>query len=354
MAKHPGRLMRPLSRRHFLQTSAAAGAGFAALDQVAQAQTSTADLYAAAKKEGRVVWWCGTYDHPTLEALHNAFTQTYPGVGLDFIWATGEVIYTRIQQNLQAGVKEVDVFCTSNAGHWPRFKSQGALTPYQPSQEDALSAPFRNVDPDHMFRANGVEVVAINYRSDKVQAPPAKWTDLLDPKWANAITLGSPVFSGDMVNWTIAMLDLYGASFFQNLAKNNPKVGRSILGTGTDILSGERTVGVGLIENTTLLKKGGNPIAIRPPEDGVILAFGYTGILKDAPHPNAAKLLMEFTNSQQYSQALTTTCRFPLRDDVPSANGFNLATLKSYKSPMERLASGTNGAIKTWNAALGM
>ena len=30
------------------------------------------------------------------------------------------------------------------------------------------------------------------------------------------------------------------------------------------------------------------------PEDGAVLAFGYTGILKTAPHPNAAKLLMNF------------------------------------------------------------
>jgi iron(III) transport system substrate-binding protein len=354
VAKHSETPLHTVSRRGFLQTSAAVAAGLAVQQRPASAQASTDELYEAAKKEGRVVWWAGTYDHPTIDALRAAFMETYPGVQLDYIWATGEVIYTRMQQNLHAGVNQVDVFCTSNAGHWPLLKNQNVLMPYQPKEEADLSAPYRNIDPDHMFRANGVEVVAINYRTDKGLTPPAKWTDLLDGKWQNQITLGSPVFSGDMVNWTIAMLDIYGEKFLTDLSKLNPKIGRSILGTGTDILSGERTVGVGLIENSTLLEKGGNPIAVRPPDDAVILAFGYMGILKDAPHPNAAKLLTEFVDSKRYSEALTKVYRFPLRDDVPSTNGFELSKLKTYKSSVERLATGTNDAIKKWNAAVGL
>jgi iron(III) transport system substrate-binding protein len=320
----------------------------------AATSTNTADLYAAAKKEGKLVWWCGTYDHPTIDALRGAFMATYPGIEVDYIWATGEVVYTRIQQNLQAGVKEVDVFSTSNAGHWPLLKKQNVLTPFRASNASSLSAPFRNVDPDDAFRANGVEVVVVNYRSDKITTPPSRWTDFLKPEWAGKLTLGSPVFSGDMVNWTVAMIDKYGDKFLAQLAKTNPKVGRSILGTGTDILSGERLVGAGLVSNTTLLRKGGNPIAVRVPDDDAILAFGYTGILKDAPHPNAAKLLMEFTASKAYSQTLTKTYRFPLRDDVASSNGLTLKTMKTYKSTIERLATGTSGAIAQWNAALGI
>ena len=256
-------------------------------------------VYAAAKREGKVVWWCGTYDQPTIQALRQAFIQTYPGVDVDFIWATGEVVYTRIQQNLQAGVKEVDVFSTSNAGHWPLLKKQNALLPYPVADEASLSAPFRNVDPDNAFRANGVETVVIASRSDKVSAPPGKWTDLLNPEWSGKCTLGSPAYSGDMVNWTVAMLAQHGDGFLEKLAKTNPKIGRSILGTGTDLISGERSVGVSLLENTSLLKHEGNPVAITVPEEGAILAFGYTGILKTAPHPNAAKLLMDFTELKQ-------------------------------------------------------
>ncbi len=287
----------PLSRvsRRAILAGVATGLATPMIGRPTPARAATEDaLYTAAKKEGKVVWWCGTYDQPTIQALRHAFMKAYPGVDVDFIWATGEVVYTRIQQNLQAGVREVDVFCTSNAGHWPLLKKQNALLPYPVADEAALSAPFRNVDPDHAFRANGVETVAIASRSDHVPNPPGKWTDLLDPAWSGKCTLGSPVYSGDMVNWTVAMLNQHGDGFLQKLAKTNPKIGRSILGTGTDLISGERSVGVSLVENTSLLKHQGNPVTITIPEEGAVLAFGYTGILKTTPHPNAAKLLMDF------------------------------------------------------------
>lgn len=343
-----------VSRRAMLAGSAV-GLALPMIGRSARAQQlGDHPLYAAAKKEGKLVWWCGTYDQPTIHGLRSAFIKTYPGIDLNFIWATGEVVYTRIEQNIQAGVKEVDIFCTSNPGHWPLLKKQNVLMPYKVANEAALSAPFRNVDPDNQYRANGVEVVAINYRTDHVPTPPANWTNLVDPQWHGKLTLGSPVYSGDMVNWTVAMLNLHGDEFLEALAKTDPKVGRSILGTGTDLISGERSVGVGLIANTTLLKHQGNPVGVTIPSDGAVLAFGYTGILKTAPHPNAAKLFMNFIESKAYSEALTKTFRFPLRDDVKSTNGFELSTMKTYKSSVARLAAETAPAIRKWKDAFGV
>jgi iron(III) transport system substrate-binding protein len=345
------------SRRQFLIKSAAAaaaaGTGLLSFDKDANAQNRNDALYEAAKKEGKVVWWCGHLDRPAMEAVGAAFKKTYPGIEVDSIWQTGEIVYTRVQQNLKADVHEVDVFGTSNAGHWPLLKKQNVLVEYTTSGSAALGKTFKSIDPDNTFRAAGVEVVIINYRSDKVQKPPTKWTDLLDAKWDNKLTFGSPAFSGDIACWTIAMLDKYGDKYLIELAKRNPKIGRSILGSGTDILAGERMVGAGVDANTFLLKRGGNPIDVQFPEDDAILAVGYTGILKGAPHPNAAKLFMEFNDSKEYSQAMVSACRFPIRNDVPSFSGLNLDALKTYRPSIERLSTGTAGAIAKWREAMG-
>lgn len=343
------------ARRKFLLGSAAAvavGAGLMSIDTDAHAQAGTEALYAAAKKEGRLTWWCGFLDRPTMQSVIEAFSATYPGISVDALWETGEVMYARIQQNLKAGVDDVDVCVSSNAGHWPALKKQGALAAFQTSNTSALSPLFRNVEPNHTFRAAGVEVVIIDYRSDKGIRPPAKWTDMLDPTWDNKLTFGSPAFSGDVANWTIAMLDQYGDRFINELAKRNPKVGRSILGTGIDINSGERLVGHGQDANTFSLKAAGNPIDVKFPEDGAVLALGYTGILRKAPHPNAAKLFMEFIDSKRYSQVMAKAFRFPLRPDVPSFNGVSIEQIKTYSSSIERLASGTPEAVSRWRAAM--
>jgi iron(III) transport system substrate-binding protein len=351
------RMMRS-SRRDFISgaaaTAVAAGIGLSPFSTLRAQPVDTTALYAQAKKEGQLVWWCGHLDRPAMQSVKEAFMATYPGIEVSATWQTGEIVYTRVQQDLKANVREVDVFGTSNAGHWPLLKKQNVLVEFQTSGADSLGKLFKTVDPDHAFRAAGVEVVIINYRSDKVQKPPTKWTDVLNPEWNDKLTFGSPAFSGDVVNWTIAMLDKYGDKYLIELAKRNPKIGRSILGTGTDILSGERMVGHGVDANTFLLKRAGNPIDVRFPDDDAILAVGYTGILKTALHPNAARLFMEFNDSREYSQAMAKACRFPIRSDVPSFSGLNLDNMKTYKSSIERLSTGTADAIAKWRSAMGM
>ncbi|MEJ1974948.1 MAG: extracellular solute-binding protein [Acetobacteraceae bacterium] len=337
-----------------LTTAALAAPAILSLGTGARAETSVDALYAAAKNEGKLVWWCGHLDRPAMEAVRAAFIATYPGIAVDAIWQTGEVVYTRIQQDLKAGVDEVDVFGTSNAGHWSAIKKQNALVPYLPTGAPALAKLFRDVDPDNTYRAAGVEVVIIDYRSDKVNPPPAKWADFVDPQWDNKLTFGSPSFSGDVANWTVAMLDKYGKPYLTELSKRNPKIGRSILGTGTDLLSGERLVGHGVDANTFLLKSQGNPIDVNSPMTTRSSRWVYTGVLKNAPHPNAARLFMEFNDSKEYSVAMAKVCRFPIRADVPSFSGLSLDTLKTYKSSPERLAAGTPEAIAAWRSIMGI
>jgi iron(III) transport system substrate-binding protein len=353
MTKRPGQAAAPLTRRTLLTTAALAAPALLA-GYGAKAETNVDALYAAAKKEGKLVWWCGCMDRPAMEAVRAAFIATYPGITVDAIWQTGEVVYTRIQQNLKAGVDEVDVVGTSNAGHWSTIKQQNALAAFLPSGTPALAKLFSNIDPDNTYRAAGVEVVIINYRTDQVSPPPAKWTDFLDPKWNGKLTFGSPSFSGDAANWVVAMFDKYGKPYLTELAQRNPKIGRSILGTGTDILSGERLVGHGVDANTFLLKSQGNPIDVKFPDDDAILSLGYTGALKNAPHPNAAKLFMEFNDSKEYSEAMVKVCRFPIRTDVPSFSGLSLDTMKSYRTSPERLATETPVAIATWRSVMGI
>jgi iron(III) transport system substrate-binding protein len=357
MKSRPGAAASQISRRQFLQTSAAvvaAGSGVLSSGRIAEAQGNVAALYEAAKKEGKLVWWCGHFDQTGAETIRKAFMATYPGIEVDFIRQTAQVVYGRIQQNLKAGIAEVDAFGTANAGHWPLLKKQNALAAFTPSGASVLAKPFKSIDPDSTFHVAGVELVIINYRTDKVNPPPSKWTDLLDPQWANKLTFGSPAFSGNVVNWTIAMLDKYGEDFIKQLAKNNPKIGRSILETGTDILAGERLVGHGQDANTFVHKAAGNPIDVKFPDDDAVVALGYTGILKDAPHPNAARLFMEFHHSKEYSEALVRAYRFPIRNDVPSFSGQTLEQVKTFQSSIERLSSGTAEAIAKWRAVMGV
>src|SRR5437588_12946747 len=174
------------------------------------APADEAGLYDAAKKEGKVVWWTAHYQLDAAEAVRDAFVARYPGIEVEFIRQTAQVIYQRLTQNLQAGVREVDVFASTDEAHYLALRKQGALAAYTPLGEERLPETYRNVDPDQTYHVGAIAFVLVNYNTARIPAPPQQWTDLLDPRWRDQITLGHPGFSGLVGNWVVAMWDKYG------------------------------------------------------------------------------------------------------------------------------------------------
>ncbi|GAC1594768.1 MAG: extracellular solute-binding protein [Myxococcales bacterium] len=350
-----------LRRRGFLQLGLGAlGAG--ALDALgalpaaaapAAQDESDQKLYAEAKKEGKVVWWTAHYALSAAEAVRDAFVAKYPGIEVQFIRQTAQVVYQRLSQNLKAGVKEVDVFCSTDEAHYLTLKKQNVLASYRPLGISSIPKSFQDIDPDHMYHTGAISLVLFNHRAD-LKDRPLKWTDLLDDKWQGKITLGHPGFSGFVGNWVVAMTDKHGWEYFTKLAKNKPKIGRSIFDTVTDIVSGERVVGAGPDSLSLENKAKGNPIDISFPADESILVVSPSAILKDAPHPKAARLFESFFYTHEYSAAMAKTFNYPLRSDVPAPSGRALDKVKWYRNKVERLEQGVPEAIAKWRETFGV
>ena len=304
-------------------------------------------LYADAKREGKVVWWTAHYAQSAADAVRDAFVARYPGIEVQFIRQTAQVVYQRLTQNLRAGVREVDVFASTDEAHYLVLKRQGVLAAYRPLGVDSLPRAYRAIDRDNMYHVGALGFVLINY-STKLPAPPRSWTDLLDPRYKGQITVGHPGFSGFVGNWVVAMWDKYGWDYFTKLAKNNPKIGRSINDTVTDIVSGERLVGAGPDNYSLEQKQHGNPINIEFPADDAILIVSPVGILKDAPHPNAARLFESFYYSREYSTAMIKVANYPLRPDLPPPSGVPIDKVKWYRNKAERLEKAVPDAIGKW------
>lgn len=338
------------SRSTFLTLAGGAAAALASPALVeARRGLSDADvskLYDAAKKEGTVVWWTAHYAQSAADRIRDAFKAKYPGIEVQFIRQTAQVIYQRLNQDLKSNVHELDVFASTDESHYTSLKKENVFASFVPADIDKVPAALRHLDPDETYQIGALGFVLINYNT-KVK-PPHHWQELLDPKWNNQITLGHPAFSGYVGNWVVAMNDKYGWDYFTNLAKNNPKIGRSVNDTVTDEVSGERMVGAGP-DNYSLEKKAaGNPIDIVYPDDDSILITSPVAVLKDAPHPNAARLFMNFYYSREYSQALVKSFNYPLRIDVAPANGIRLDKIKWMRNKVERLATGIPEVVAKW------
>lgn len=337
--------MQSITRRSLLATGAAAGLVSSLSVRGAFAQDSA--LYEAAKAEGEVNLYWGSYEQKTIEELIVAFKAQYPGIAVNLLRQASQTVYTRLRLEMENDAVQCDSVGTTNVLHYNELKAIDALRPYKPSDAAMIPEAFRTLDEDGLFHVGAISLSGIN-RSSKVEGPKS-WEDLVSGKFAGEISVGSPAHSGDVAHWVVAMLAKFGDSFLEELAAQNPKVGQSSVDCVTDILAGERTIGAAAPYGYTLTQKAaGNPIDAIIPEDGMVLNLGITGIPAKAPHPNAGQLFNEFLYSPAASAVLVSNNWPTLRTDVEWADGLSLDKINWYRNPAEGLAEAMQEAIEKW------
>ncbi len=315
-----------MAKRQVFSIIAGAALGSAA-PRLASAQDMTAaerQLYEAARREGEITWYSGQYNAETSEAVGRAFTERYPGVRCNVVRSTSQVAFQRLSQDLRANVGQCDVLSSTNSGHLVFLKNERKLTQYRPSTADGLLPALQGVDPDNYFHTTfaGLFMMAHNTRLVPEQDAPKSWTDVLDPKWKDQIAMGHPGFSGAIGVWAVQMRKMYGWDYYRRLERNKPLIGRSSQDPVTAMSAGERSVGVCVpLGTTSVAIQRGNPLRLIYPTEGVLAALSPSGIIVNAPHPNAAKLFMEFQLGPELSAVVRRFYNPPLRGDVPPPEG---------------------------------
>jgi len=316
-------------------------------------------LYEAARRANEsATWYISHYSSETAEQIGRAFEATYPGVKANVVRTTAQVAYQRLTQDMRARVRNCDVFSSTDIGQYTTLKGDGQLEKYQPQSLRFLFESFQKAsDPDNFYWVTSAGTVLINYNTRHVSAAnaPKKWTDLLDPKWRNRISVGHPSFSGYVGNWVVAMRLLYGWDFFKNLEKNKPQIGRSINDTVTMLNSGERWIGAGPGATTQNSASKGNPLAIIYPEDGTLLMIATTGIMKSTRNPNAARLFVEFLMGKRTNEIHAANFSDTTRPDVPPYPGAkDLSTVKLLRPTDAEIEKGIPEIRELWRDTFGV
>jgi iron(III) transport system substrate-binding protein len=258
----------------------------------------------AAKREGKVVWY-SSLALPTAEKVAHMFEAAYPGIKVEVNRTGSERILQKVMQELQAGIKNVDVIHTSDAGHFVFLREKNLLMKYTPAGVDAFPDGFKDKDGYFYGLRATVNVIAYNTKILTAADAPKTWKDLLDPKWKGKLVTAHPGYSGVIATHVLALVHLYGWDYFKQLAQNRPMLVQSAVDPAGVVASGERAVAVdGGDYYFYQMKKKGNPIEIVYPKEGVPLVVSPTAVTVFAPHPNAAKLFTDFGFSREVQQVL--------------------------------------------------
>ena len=192
----------------------------------------------------------------------------------------------------------------------PSAMSEGLLMPYKVSTWDSI--PDSAKDADGHWYGDYYGVMSLIVNKDLVPNTPADWSDLLKPEYSGQVALaGDPRASNQAILGVLAAGLAGGAAagkeagekgleFFAELNKSGNFV--PVIGKAGTLAQGSTPIMVMWDYNALAAKDtlaGNPPVEVIVPKSGVLAGVYVQAISAYAPHPNAAKLWMEYLYSDE-------------------------------------------------------
>jgi iron(III) transport system substrate-binding protein len=266
-----------------------------------------------AKAEGEVVLYTA-WGLDTVQALQKAFTKKYPFIKFDARRTGSERLLTITITEHKQKLFRTDVFSGSHLA-MINHKKMGHLQKYISAEQRAFPKEFQ--DPDGYWTAFYMDtrVLAYNTRMAARDDLPKTYADLLLPKWKGKMAMDDAdyILYGSLLEM---MGRERGLSFMKKLAQQDLIIrsGHSLL---TQLLiGGEFPIYLdGFGSNIEKFKAQGAPIdwtALEP----VVVSLNPVGMAINAPHPNTARLLVDFLLSKEGQEVGKSVAKIPARVEV--------------------------------------
>jgi len=284
-----------------------------------------AKVIEAAKKEGRLVIYGDSPFAAAGRTLATAFTAQY-GIPIDLLILPGRQQAEKLKVERGIGKPVADVVQTGVSSSTEIVLSDLAESTVEslPVLKDRSVFYVDPVyGPQKQIIAFGLTYLGPVVNTNKVKPDEIKsWNDVLNPKWKGQIILSDPRGTGAGLNLfsTLTYHKVLDYDYFRRLARQElalwPGGHREaylMVGRGEYALD----FGGGSSEISFLVMEGA-PIKTIATEEGSVGQIQPVLLAKGAPHPNAARLFINWLLSQEGQEAYHKTAGSqPLRKDMP-------------------------------------
>jgi putative spermidine/putrescine transport system substrate-binding protein len=372
-----GNTMNRTRSSRFVSMSAVAAAALVAATGMTQVWAAPPDaLVAAAKQEGQLTVIALPHDWCGYGAMISAFQAKY-GIKINELnpdAGSGDEVEAIKANKGNKGPQAPDVIDVG-LSFGPTAKAAGLLQPYKVSTWKSI--PDSAKDPEGYWYGDYYGVLSFEVNGDMIDKVPADWSDLLKPDYRNAVSLaGDPrtanqaiqaVFAAGLsqTKGNVAAADKAGLKFFADLNKSGNFV--PVIGKAASLAQGTTPIIVrwdynALADRDTL--KGNPKVHVVVPKTGVVAGVYVQAISAYAPHPNAAKLWMEYLYSDEGQIGWLTGYCHPIRYNelisakkVPQALLDKLPPAAAYKAAVFPTLAEQDAykdtITKQWDGAVG-
>ncbi len=333
-----------------------------------------AALYEAAKKEGQLTTIALPHDWCNYGGVFEGFKKKYPGITINELnpdAGSGDEIEAIKANKDNKGPQAPDVVDVGFA-FGEKGRQEGLFQPYKVATWNDIPATAK--DPDGYWFGDYYGVMAFMINSDIVKDTPADWADLLKAEYKGQVGLsGDPrtstqaiqsVQAAALANGGTVAEPTKGLEFFSALNKAGNLV--PVISNNALVAKGETPIRITWDYNALAGRDGmnGNPkVDVVIPKTGRIAGVYVQAISAYAPHPNAAKLWMEYLYSDEGQliwMAPPGYCH-PIRQEAMMKAGAVPADLLAKLPDVQGAVFPTNAdliagqevIVKGWDAAVG-
>jgi iron(III) transport system substrate-binding protein len=307
----------------------AAGSAMLSASDLARAEDGWDKIVADAKKEGHVVLYSAFVGLAAHANLKKDFEANY-GITVEILEARASEIRERIRIEQVAGRFTADV------------SENGRTTTTLQRDQDHVFDPFgplpglSRLKPD--FRADDIRLplfaiaygILANTRLVKPEDEPKSWQDLTDPRWKGKILSDDLRALGGGGVLFYVMEEHLGQEFHEKLAKQDLKFSREIPANERRVARGEFPLYIP-VSLTSVSELKGLPVKFLVPKEGLPYVGYDLALLKHAPHPNAARLLMDYCIGEKMQQLYADLGLLPTIANVVSKVDPEIAKLEQSK-----------------------
>jgi ABC-type Fe3+ transport system substrate-binding protein len=284
------------------------------------AYTADPKLVEAARREGEVVLYTTLIVDQVVRPMIKAFRAQIPGIDVKFVRTDSAQQVVKLINEGRAGRVQADIWHLSDElAPLLRENLVAAL-----DLPNARGLPDEMIDRKGNWVATNLSTRSLAYNTQLVRADQVPHThqDLLDPRWKSqfvwhpASIAGGYGFIGVVLK---SMGEENGTRYLEALAQQNivplPVAARAVLDR---VIAGEYAMGLDMNSSHAVISAAlGAPVRFVP-LDPVTMTMQIAGISRNAPHPNAARLFLDFIISRAGQEVFRDADYIPMRPDVPA------------------------------------
>lgn len=267
------------------------------------------------------LWVYTSIYNDVLDDLAPQVQAAMPEVEVRWYKAGSEEVAARVTAELAAGGTRADVLMTADIFWYENLRQEGHLKVLPPDLLAKVPESLRDPDGTYMASRAAAMVMVVNDAALGGVPAPVSYADLAKPEYKGKVVIGDPLKSGTHFVALALLSRTLGWTWYRSLRANEAVIEGGNSAVLRRIETGDRPIGLLLLENFIKAKQSGSVARLVVPKEGAIVIPSPIAILARARQPEPALKLCRMMMEKSGQEAMVRGRMYPSVPGLPGPPG---------------------------------